>query len=81
MSIRDQILSAFRQVADAQGRILTPLSDDLKLTGCGLDSLGFAIVITSLEESLNVDPFNSPERPGFPVTLSDFIKLYERAVD
>jgi hypothetical protein len=79
MSIRNEILSAFRQVADAHGRVLPPLSDDLKLADCGLDSLGFAIVITSLEESLNAGPFNSSAWADFPVTLGDFIKLYEQA--
>jgi acyl carrier protein len=81
MSVRDAILSTFRQVADAQGRTLAPLSDNLKLAECGLDSLGFAVVITSLEDSLDAGPFNSSAWEEFPVTLGDFIKLYERAVD
>lgn len=79
MSIRDQIMSTFKQVAQAQGRRLAPLTDDLKLTECGLDSLSFALVVTNLEDSLNVDPFNASEQFDFPVTLGDFIKLYESA--
>jgi acyl carrier protein len=81
MSVRNEILATFRQVADTQGRTLAPLSENLKLTDCGLDSLGFAIVISALEESLHTDPFNSSAWSEFPVTLGDFIKLYERAVD
>jgi acyl carrier protein len=80
MSIRDAILSAFRQVAGVQGQTLAPLSDELKLTECGLDSLSFAIVVTSLEDSLDVDPFSSSESADFPVTLGDFIKMYNRAL-
>lgn len=78
VSIRDTVLSVFRQVAADQGRTLAPLSDDLPLLRCGLDSLCFAIVVASLEDSLNVDPFNADEQVDFPVTLGDFIKLYDR---
>lgn len=79
MSFRDDVIRVFRQVAEAQGRTLAPLSDDLKLTQSGLDSLSFAIVVTSLEDSLQVDPFNSLEGASFPVTFGDFVALYERA--
>ncbi len=80
MTIRDQIISVFKQVATDQGRTLAPLSDDLRLTDCGLDSLSFAIVVSSLEDELNVDPFNSSEWVDFPVTFGDFVKLYDHTV-
>jgi hypothetical protein len=79
MSIRDTILSVFRTVAADQGRTLAPLSDELPLVKCGLDSLCFAIVVASLEDSLHVDPFNASEWVDFPVTLGDFVKLYDRS--
>jgi acyl carrier protein len=78
MSIRDDIVATFRQVADAQGKTLAPLSDDLRLSESGLDSLSFALVVTFLEDSLKIDPFNAVEAGDFPVTLGDFIKLYAR---
>ncbi len=78
--IRDKIVSVFKEVAESQGRTLTPLSDDLRLTDCGLDSLSFAIVVANLEDSLGVDPFSSSEWVDFPVTFGDFVSLYERAV-
>src|ERR1700689_4534928 len=77
-SIRDKILSVFRKVAADQGRTLAPLSDELPLLKCGLDSLCFAIVVASLEDSLNVDPFNADEWVDFPIPLGEFIKLYDR---
>jgi len=77
---RDTIVSVFNEVAVSQGRTLAPLSDDLRLTECGLDSLSFAIVVANLEDSLGVDPFNSAEWVDFPVTLGDFVQLYDRAV-
>ncbi len=77
---RDTIVSVFSEVAVSQGRTLAPLSDDLRLTECGLDSLSFAIVVANLEDSLGVDPFNAAEWVDFPVTLGDFVQLYDRAV-
>jgi hypothetical protein len=78
MLIRDEIVLAFRRIAEAQRQQLAPLTDELKLTECGLDSVGIVLVIASLEESVKVDPFDSPEDIDFPVTLRDFIALYER---
>lgn len=79
MSIRATITAAFEQVATEQKRKLAPLTDDLPLLDCGLDSLGFAIVVARLEETLDIDPFSASESIGFPVTFGDFVKAYERA--
>jgi hypothetical protein len=78
MLIRDEIVLAFRRIAEAQGQRLAPLTDELKLTECGLDSVGFVLVVATLEESVKIDPFDSEESVDFPVTLRDFIALYER---
>ena len=78
MLIRDEIVLTFRRIAEAQRQRLAPLTDELKLTECGLDSVGFALVVASLEVSVKVDPFDSLEDADFPVTLRDFIALYER---
>ena len=80
MSTRDTIISVFQRVAETQGRTLAPLSDDLKMTECGLDSLSFAVVVATLEDSLGVDPFNAAEWCDFPVTFADFIQMYDHAV-
>jgi acyl carrier protein len=80
MTIRNSILTVFTQVANEQGRTLTPISDNMALTDCGLDSLSFAIVVSHLEDSLGVDPFAGDEWVDFPVTFGDFIQLYDRAV-
>jgi acyl carrier protein len=79
MTVRDTIISVFKQVASDQGRTLAPLSDDLRLTESGLDSLSFAIVVTTLEDTLGIDPFNSAEWVDFPVTLANFVDLYDHA--
>jgi acyl carrier protein len=78
MSVRSTISSQFEQVAQEQNRKLAPLSDDLPLLDCGLDSLSFAIIVARLEDALGIDPF-AEETGAFPVTFGDFVKLYERA--
>jgi acyl carrier protein len=79
MSVRSEVLSQFKQVAQEQSKKLAPLSDDLPLSESGLDSLCFAIIVSRLEDALGVDPFTSTEQTGFPVTLADFIRFYEDA--
>jgi hypothetical protein len=76
MSLRPTIVSIFEAVATEQKRKLSPLSDDLKLLQSGLDSLSFALIVARLEDSLNVDPFESVD--AFPVTFGDFVTLYEK---
>ena len=77
MSIRSEILSQFEIVAKEQNRELAPLSDNLELLNSGLDSLCFAIIVARLEDALGCDPFNGDEAIDLPLTLHDFIRLYE----
>jgi len=64
-------------VAREHGKILAPLKEDLVLADCGLDSLGFAVLVARLEDALGVDPFTAAEDASFPVTLGEFVKVYE----
>jgi acyl carrier protein len=80
MSVRSEILDQFKQVADDQDMQLGPLSDELPLLDSGLDSLCFAILVSRLESVLGVDPFSESEDAPFPVTLGEFIRFYENAV-
>jgi len=78
-SVRSAVTSGFEQVAREQKKTLAPLSDGLVLLDSGLDSLCLAIIVARLEDSLGVDPFSAGNDVAFPVTLGDFIKLYEDA--
>lgn len=80
MSIRATITSQFEQVAAEQKRKLAPLTDSLPLLESGLDSLSFAILVARLEDALGVDPFSADEPVEFPITLGDFVRLYEHSV-
>jgi acyl carrier protein len=81
MSVRSEIIALLEQVAEEQGKRLRPLTDDLELLASGLDSLCFAIVVARLEDKLEVDPFGAAEEADFPVTIGDFVRLYEDFVE
>jgi acyl carrier protein len=76
---RSTIIAQFEQVAREQGKKLAPLCDNLVLLESGLDSLCMAIIVVRLEDSLGIDPFSAAEDLDLPVTLGDFVKLYEHA--
>jgi hypothetical protein len=79
MPVRSTVVNQFEQVASEQGKELAPLYDDLVLLDTGLDSLCFAIIVTRLEDILGFDPFSAEENAQLPVTVGDFIRLYENA--
>jgi acyl carrier protein len=70
-------MDEMKQIAREHGKTLAPLSDDLVLLESGLDSLGFAVLVARLEDKLGLDPFTAAEDAVFPVTLGDFVKVYE----
>src|ERR1700743_3831533 len=77
MSVKLTVMSQMQQIASEQGKTLAPLSDDLVLLDSGLDSLGFAVLVARLEDTLGIDPFTTAEDATFPVTFGDFVKVYE----
>jgi acyl carrier protein len=79
MSVRAQVLSAIEKVAVEQKKMLPPLTDDLQLEKTGFDSLCFAILVARLEDSVGVDPFSAETSVAFPVTVGDFVALYDHA--
>jgi hypothetical protein len=48
----------------------------LVLTPDRLDSLGFAILVTRLEEELGYDPFSLSAAPYYPSTYGEFLSFY-----
>ena len=54
------------------------IQDDLILLQSGLDSMGFAILITQLEERLGYDPFTLMTEAVYPRTMGEFVEVYER---
>jgi hypothetical protein len=60
-------------------KAVAPLSSETVLVNSGLDSLCLAILVARLEDKLGVDPFSTAEDSSFPVTLGDFVRIYEDA--
>jgi acyl carrier protein len=79
MSVRTTIITQIEQVAEEQRIKLPPLSDELVLLDSGLDSLAFAILVARLEDVLGFDPFTQSDEVYFPVTLGDFVRVYDNA--
>jgi acyl carrier protein len=77
MQIKLTIVDQMTKVAREHGKMLAPLRDDLVLLDSGLDSLGFAVLVARLEDTLGIDPFTAAEDAMFPVTFGDFVKVYE----
>lgn len=79
MNVKVKVKEIIVQVAHEQHKELAALSDDLGLLETGLDSLCLAVIVARLDDTLGLDPFDSEEKVEFPVTVGDFVKLYENA--
>ncbi len=79
MSVRETVISQIREIAGEHGADVPDFTDDLVLLDSGLDSLGIAILVARLEESLGFDPFTESDDVFYPVTIGDFIRFYENA--
>jgi len=79
MPMRDMILEMITTIARQQNKQLAPLHDDLELLGSGLDSLCIAILVAELDNEFGIDPLSAADELSFPVTVGDFIRLYENA--
>jgi acyl carrier protein len=78
MSHRDAIVSTLVEVFVEEG--LAPpaeFADDIVLLESGLDSLGFAVLVTKLSDYLGFDPFVESNAPFYPTTLGEFIAFYD----
>jgi acyl carrier protein len=78
MSVRTTIISQIEQVASEHDKALAPLTDDLVLLESGLDSLTLAILVVRLEEHFGFDPYIELREVHYPITVGDFIRLYEK---
>lgn len=81
MSHKDLITETFKEALEQTGNELTvhKLTSDVVLLESGLDSLGFAILVTLLEEKLGFDPFTMTDEPIYPNTFGEFVEIYDNA--
>lgn len=77
-SIRDAVVTEIAELLEEDGKPVPELTDSAVLLESGLDSLGFAVLVTRLEESLGYDPFTIMEEAIYPRTLAEFVAIYVR---
>ena len=58
--------------------VRAPFSPEMVLLNSGLDSLGFAVLVTRLEMLLGYDPFTIDPNPVYPRTFGEFVMFYEK---
>lgn len=77
--LRDRIAAVFGEVYRSQkeSEIVPELTDETVLLETGLDSLGFAVLVVTLEQELGYDPFVSSEEAYYPRTFGEFVRFYE----
>jgi hypothetical protein len=73
------ITTAMMNLASENERNLATLSDDLKLTESGLESIDLAILIARLEEEVGFDPFFAAgDGDDVPITFGELVSAYEK---
>lgn len=80
MNIKETIKEKYIEVLEQTGNeLLVPeLKDNVVLLESGLDSLGFAILVATLDEALEYDPFTLMDEPFYPSTFGEFVEIYEK---
>ena len=77
--MRTKIIQTMQKIADESGYSLdSNINDATVLLDSGLDSLGFAILVATLEEDLGYDPFSMMEDPSYPTTFGDLLSIYSK---
>ncbi len=78
MTIKDQIKETLINVMKENEITPPEITDETVLLQTGLDSLGFAIVVATLEEKIGFDPFVMMDEVVYPTTFSEFVNIYEK---
>lgn len=78
-TLQPDIARVFADVWRAENGTEPPqLQPDTVLLETGLDSLGFAIFVSQLEEELGFDPFTISQDAYYPQTYAEFVAFYDR---
>jgi len=82
LNLEQQIRDAMQQVAELSDcKLVEPVKSDTLLLECGLDSLGYAMLVAQLEEDLGFDPFTELAIDTYPSTFAEFLAIYQLCAD
>jgi acyl carrier protein len=73
---REVVVREIAALLEEGGEPVAVLHDDDVLLETGLDSLGFAVLITRLEDTMGFDPFTALDEPVYPRTLGELVAVY-----
>jgi len=76
MDIRTVILEQLAELFEEDELPMPEFHDDTVLLETDLDSLGFAVLVTRLDEGLGYDPFSMMDEPVYPTTFKGFVDVY-----
>lgn len=78
-SLETEIRRVFADVWQTENGTAAPdLTAETVLLETGLDSLGFAIFVSQLEDELGYDPFTLSTDAYYPQTFAEFVAFYEK---
>ena len=78
MDMRSIVVEALTELFEEDELDVPEFRDDLVLLDTDLDSLGYAVLVTRLEEELGYDPFSMLDEGYYPATFGEFVAIYER---
>lgn len=78
LSARVVVERVFAELLQEEGHEEVAMEDGLVLLESGLDSLGFAVLVSRLEDELGYDPFSLMQDAVYPKTLGELQAIYER---
>jgi acyl carrier protein len=82
LNLEQQIKDAMQQVAELSDcQLVESINSDTLLLECGLDSLGYAMLVAQLEENLGYDPFTELALDTYPSTFAEFLAMYQQCAN
>lgn len=78
MDTRSIILEELERLFEEDDLVAPEFQDDTLLLETDLDSLGFAVLVTRLDERLGYDPFSMLDEAVYPATFLEFVNVYEK---
>ncbi|MFT6345300.1 MAG: acyl carrier protein [Paraglaciecola sp.] len=82
LNLEQQIKDAMQQVAELSDcQLVESINPDTLLLECGLDSLGYAMLVAQLEENLGYDPFTELALDTYPSTFAEFLAMYQQCAN
>ena len=77
--MRNEIIESFEEIiSKIEGVVIPTLDENTILLETGLDSLGFAALVATLEEKTGIDPFSLSKEAYYPKTFGEFVAFYEK---